>query len=675
MSLREHHLRPRRRHPRRTRAEGGRAGRLVDGDPDEGRDRRRLRLRLARPAAHGDGLGGDRRARRPLLHRAARHPLLGVLRARVVRQVHAVPRGHALADRDPAQARGRARDAGATSTCCSTSATGSTASASARSATPTRSSSRSYVAKFRDEFHAHIDEGGCPFGGTSSLDHVLAPIAMHTPLASRPRCPRDRDGRRPRHRHDRRADGAGAEGHRASSRRPRPPASRSPSSVTSRGSAPPVGACRMCLVEVEGMPKLQAGCTLTAQDGMVVKTARIVRAGGRGAELDARVHPRQPPARLPRLRQGRRVPAAGPDVPLRARQHAHDVPEADVREADPDLAADRARPRALHPLLPLHALQRGGRRGRAARRDQPRRAVGDRDVRGRAVHGPLLRQRHRALPGRRADLDAVPLRGAPVGDPERADGLRALPRRLQHPRDDARGQGQAHPLAQPSRDRRGLALRQGPLRVRPPARRRPDRRAAAQGRPAPLRGARWDDALDQAEQLLRDGGATTVTALSGDETVEQAYALGKLLRQGSRRDTAVLPEDVPDALDGCRAPLSALRDAKTIAVLCDEPVVERAPIVELWLKAARRAGATITYGAPDGPVDALVTDDAASCGRTTRTPSTTCRTPRTAAASPTPGAPPATASPPTASRACSSSRATRPRPTPPCARWPPRRRS
>src|SRR5262249_56941141 len=34
----------------------------------------------------------------------------------------------------------------------------------------------------------------------------------------------------------------------------------------------PVGACRMCLVEVEGMPKLQAGCTLTATDRMVVKT-------------------------------------------------------------------------------------------------------------------------------------------------------------------------------------------------------------------------------------------------------------------------------------------------------------------------------------------------------------------------------------------------------------------
>ena len=32
---------------------------------------------------------------------------------------------------------------------------------------------------------------------------------------------------------------------------------------------PPLGACRMCLVEVEGLPKLQAACTLTAQDGMV----------------------------------------------------------------------------------------------------------------------------------------------------------------------------------------------------------------------------------------------------------------------------------------------------------------------------------------------------------------------------------------------------------------------
>ena len=35
----------------------------------------------------------------------------------------------------------------------------------------------------------------------------------------------------------------------------------------------PVGACRMCLVEIEGMPKLQAACTMTATDGMKVHTS------------------------------------------------------------------------------------------------------------------------------------------------------------------------------------------------------------------------------------------------------------------------------------------------------------------------------------------------------------------------------------------------------------------
>jgi NADH-quinone oxidoreductase subunit F len=37
----------------------------------------------------------------------------------------------------------------------------------------------SYVAKFRGEFQRHLDEGGCPFGGESTLDHVLAPVDQH----------------------------------------------------------------------------------------------------------------------------------------------------------------------------------------------------------------------------------------------------------------------------------------------------------------------------------------------------------------------------------------------------------------------------------------------------------------------------------------------------------------
>jgi NADH-quinone oxidoreductase subunit F len=34
----------------------------------------------------------------------------------------------------------------------------------------------SYVVKFRDEFRAHVDRGGCPFGGESSLEGLFAPV-------------------------------------------------------------------------------------------------------------------------------------------------------------------------------------------------------------------------------------------------------------------------------------------------------------------------------------------------------------------------------------------------------------------------------------------------------------------------------------------------------------------
>jgi NADH-quinone oxidoreductase subunit F len=37
----------------------------------------------------------------------------------------------------------------------------------------------SYVARFREEFQAHVDLGRCPFGGESSLEGILAPSATH----------------------------------------------------------------------------------------------------------------------------------------------------------------------------------------------------------------------------------------------------------------------------------------------------------------------------------------------------------------------------------------------------------------------------------------------------------------------------------------------------------------
>ena len=80
------------------------------------------------------------------------------------------------------------------------------------------------------------------------------------------------------------------------------------------------GSCRVCIVKIEKMPKLQTSCSTVCTDGMVVDT-QIAR-GRRGARARVRVPAHQPPARLPGVRQGRRVPAAGLLLHVRARRAA-----------------------------------------------------------------------------------------------------------------------------------------------------------------------------------------------------------------------------------------------------------------------------------------------------------------------------------------------------------------
>ena len=103
----------------------------------------------------------------------------------------------------------------------------------------------------------------------------------------------------------------------------------------------------------------------------------------------------------------------------------------------------------------------------------------------------------------------------------------------------------------------------------------------------------WDDALDRAEALLRGAGGRIVTALSGSETIEEAYALGRLLRGGLGAHSAVLPEATSSALDAFRAPLSSIAHAEIVVVIGEEHVADRAPIVELWIKQARRNGGEV----------------------------------------------------------------------------------
>src|SRR4029079_11753061 len=129
----------------------------------------------------------------------------------------------------------------------------------------------------------------------------------------------------------------------------------------------------------------------------------------------------------------------------------------------------------------------------------------------------------------------------------------------------------------------------------------PLRRVARMG----LEPVTWDAALDEAETLLRGALGRIVTALSGSETIEQAYALARLLRHGLDAHSAVLPESTSRALEAFRLPLSVIADAELVVVVGDDPVVERAPIVDLWLKQAARNGAEIVTLAPGGTVHTL----------------------------------------------------------------------
>ena len=183
----------------------------------------------------------------------------------------------------------------------------------------------SMIEKFRDEFEAHI-EARARAAGWARPDR-----RGRTPARSPARRRADAAPRGPHgHVHDRRPRGARRPRARCSSTRAKYGDVEIPVFCYEPKLGQPVGACRMCLVEIEGIPKLQTACSTPVKDGMVVHT-QTERVQG-GAERGRRVPARQPPARLPGLRQGRRVPAAGHHVRLgRAASRASSSPSATSR--------------------------------------------------------------------------------------------------------------------------------------------------------------------------------------------------------------------------------------------------------------------------------------------------------------------------------------------------------
>ncbi len=366
---------------------------------------------------------------------------------------------------------------------------------------------------------------------------------------------------------------------------------------------PPVGACRMCLCEVApGPPKPQAACTLTAADGMVVKTAATSELAREAQDATLEFILVNHPLDCPVCDKGGECPLQdltfrfGPGntrMTFAKRTFEKPIP------ISPTIALDRERCIFCYRCTrfsegvaedgQLVMRERGAQQFIDTFEDEPYRAPFSGNVIELCPVGALTSTQYRfeARPWEIQNVPSVcwlcPV-GCNISTTIREGKVKRILSR-NHPEVD---EGWLC-----DKGRFGFAHLYAPDRVRDPLAKVGKRR---------FEELPWDDALDRAEQLLSSG--PVLLALSGSETVEQAEALSRLVRQGLGSDAVILPELTSNALDAFRAPLSSIRDADLVVVIGDDPVEERAPVVSLWIKAARRHGAEVVTVGASGSVQA-----------------------------------------------------------------------
>ena len=363
----------------------------------------------------------------------------------------------------------------------------------------------------------------------------------------------------------------------------------------------PVGACRMCLVEIEGLPKLQAACTLTAQDGMVIRTAAASDKAAEGQNATLEFILLNHPLDCPVCDKGGECPLQ--DLTFRygpgsTRMSFSKLTFEKPIPVSPLIALDRERCILCYRCTrfssdvaednQLIARNRGSHTEIATFGDDPYLAPFSGNVIELCPVGALTSTQYR-FEARPWEIQNVPTVcglcpvGCNVSVTTREGKVKRVLSR-NHPEIDGgwicdKGRFTYPYLA--ADDRITEPLARGRLGLEPLS---------------------WDDALDRAEELLRGAQGRIVTALSGSETLEQAYGLGKLLRTGLGAHSAVLPESTSSALDAFRLPLSSIAAAQLVVVVGDDAVADRAPIVDLWLKAAARNGAELVRYGPTGSV-------------------------------------------------------------------------
>jgi NADH-quinone oxidoreductase subunit G len=365
---------------------------------------------------------------------------------------------------------------------------------------------------------------------------------------------------------------------------------------------PPVGACRMCLCEVEGMPKLQAACTMTAQDGLVLRTAQTSAQAAEGQDAVLEFILLNHPLDCPDCDKGGECPLQdltfrwGPgNTRMRFPKRTFDKPI----PISPLIGLDRERCILCYRCTrfselvaedgQLVAINRGAQSLIATFEDEPYRAPFSGNVIEVCPVGALTSTtyRFRARPWEIQNVPTV-CGLCPVGcniwaTTREGKIMRVLSRN--HPEVDEGW------LCDKGRFAYGHLRAEDRITA-------PRRRVRRRG----FEGVSWGEALDEAERGLREAGTSVVVALSGGETVEQATALARLVQDGLGSRAALLPETFHPALERFRAPLAAIREADLAVVLGDHPVIERAPIVDLWLRSARRRGNEVITINPAGTI-------------------------------------------------------------------------
>ena len=321
---------------------------------------------------------------------------------------------------------------------------------------------------------------------------------------------------------------------------------------------PAVGACRMCLVEIEGIPKLQAGCTLTAQDGMVVRTAQSSAKAAEGQNATLEFILVNHPLDCPVCDKGGECPLQDLTFKYGPGQTRMTFPKRTFDKPipiSPAIALDRERCILCYRCTrfssdvaedgQLVARNRGAQSLIATFEDESYRAPFSGNVIELCPVGALTSTQYR-FEARPWEIQNVPTVCGlcPVGCNISATTREGKVKRIlsrNHPEVDQGWLCDKGRFAFPhlySDDRIVDPLE----RVR--------RRGFGE--------LSWDDALDRAEALLRGAQGRIVTALSGSETLEQAYALREAAAPGARR--ALGRAGRGDLVGARRVPCAALGD-------------------------------------------------------------------------------------------------------------------